>query len=608
MPEPKFPHWEISPVDSGDLGVTIRRKTYNDPTRQDLAPSLRFDLEREGVVSPLYTGGEGSRIDFRTGNLLRLIDPAPGAHRSFEMIVHSHFLLLFRIRVASGGESSLRLELGFEAPDSGQVEEGRIWRLHNERGWHGVLLQPGPTEGEALGLAVFDSPTEWERDAVIKDGIAKLARFDSLWQRLAEAQSIEPFTTGKESAHEKNLVAAFVNRALRNTRAGGQIHQPSLLEFYGPEWDFGDAVWINFLPACRYMLWIAPETIANSIKTLLDFQTPEGMVPQAVFSRTTFDYSQIPNISPCVRDYYVFTGDRHFLGQAYGGFKNWYRWWMTHRNPTGNGIIATGNAGQDLYSAICEYKDNGTDPNDPEVFQNTCNPLTRTPEIAGRPERAYLPDIVACQARMAEDLAFFARELGHTEDAAYFEGEYRRIREWANENLWDEATGFYYPVVRATGQKVMKRTNTVYWLMWAGLVPPERTKKLVEALFDPKQFFAKIPVPMVALDDPSFNPLCGHWGDAYSWPVDAFKAFEALIRYGEWDRAAEFCRHYNNGVFEAIADTLQPAEFYHSAGYPCGCPIMATAGLTPLNFQRYLRDYEKGDAEREWSRFVPQPL
>ncbi len=608
MPEPKFPHWEISPVDSTEPGVSIRRKTYNDPTRQALAPALRFNLERDAVVSPIYSGGKGSVIDYRAGNLLRLIDRAPGLHRSFEMIVHSHCLLLFRVRLAGSGEACLRLNLDFDAADSGKVEDGRIWRLHNQRGWHGVLLQAGANEGEALGLAVYDCPTEWERDAVIKDGIAKLARFDTQWDQLAAAQSIEPFLTGKESAVEKNLIAAFVNRALRNTRAGGQIHQPSLLEFYGPEWDFGDAVWINFLPACRYMLWIAPETIANSIKTLLDFQTPEGMVPQAVFSRTTFDYSQIPNISPCVRDYYVFTGDRHFLGQAYGGFKNWYRWWMTHRNPTGNGIIATGNAGQDLYSAICEYKDNGTDPNDPVVFENTCNPLTRTPEIAGRPERAYLPDIVACQARMAEDLAFFARELGHTEDAAYFESEYRRIREWANENLWDEATGFYYPVARATGQKVMKRTNTVYWLMWAGLVPPERTKKLIEALFDPKQFFAKIPVPMVALDDPSFNPLCGHWGDAYSWPVDAFKAFEALIRYGEWDRAAEFCRHYNKGVFEAIGDTLQPAEFYHSAGYPCGCPIMATAGLTPLNFQRYLRDYERGEAEREWSRFVPHNL
>jgi len=163
-------------------------------------------------------------------------------------------------------------------------------------------------------------------------------------------------------------------------------------------------------------------------------------------------------------------------------------------------------------------------------------------------------------------------------------------------------------VVRATGQKVIKRTNAVYWLMWAGLVPPERTPKLIEALFDPEQFFTKIPVPMVALNDPSFNPLCGHWGDAYSWPLDAFKAFEALIRYHEWDRAAEFCRHYNKGVFEAIGDTLQPAEFYHSAGFPCGCPIMGTAGLTPLNFQRYLHDHARGHAEREWSRFIPTNL
>ncbi len=32
------------------------------------------------------------------------------------------------------------------------------------------------------------------------------------------------------------------------------------------------------------------------------------------------------------------------------------------------------------------------------------------------------------------------------------------------------------------------------------------------------------------------------------------------------------------------------------------------AGLTPLNFQRYLRDHARGHAEREWSRFVPAKL
>jgi len=608
MPEPKFPRWKVEPVEVAATGVVIRRTTYNDTQRQKLAPVLRFHVGRGGKCEPLYTGGEEARIVFRTGNLLRLTDDAGGLVRSFEMIAHSHFLVLIRIRLHGPGEATLRVDCDFHASNAGTIEEGRVWRLHNGRGWHGVILQPGAADGEVLALAAYDLPTSAEFEAVLKDGRAKLTRFDALWKCLAAAQSIEPFLAGDGTAVEKNLIGAFVNRALRNTRMGGLIRQPSMVEFYGPEWDDANAVWIAFLPACRYMLWIAPEVLANSIKTLLDHQTPEGMVPQAVFPRMTFDYSQIPNISPCVRDYYVFTKDRHFLEFAYPRLKAWYAWWMTHRNPTGDGIIATGHAGQDLYSAICEYKDNGTNPDDPEVFENTCNPFTRTPEIAGRPERVYLPDIVACQARMAEDLAFFSRELGLAEDVAYFESEYRRIGEWANANLWDEATGFYYPVVRATGHKVMKRTNTVYWLMWAGLVPQDRTKKLIEALFDPRQFFAKIPVPMVALDDPAFNPLCGHWGDAYSWPVDTFLAFEGLIRYGEWDRAAEFCRHYNKGVFEAIGDTLQPAEFYHSAGFPCGCPIMGTAGLAPLTFQRYLRDHANGCAESEWTRFCPPRL
>ena len=108
--------------------------------------------------------------------------------------------------------------------------------------------------------------------------------------------------------------------------------------------------------------------------------------------------------------------------------------------------MAVGDATLSLWDSICEYKDNGTDPTKPS-FEDTCMPLTRTAEIAGRPERVYLPDIVACQARMAEDLAFLAGELGLKEDAEYFAGEYRRVRDWANTHLWDERTKFYYPVV-----------------------------------------------------------------------------------------------------------------------------------------------------------------
>lgn len=90
-------------------------------------------------------------------------------------------------------------------------------------------------------------------------------------------------------------------------------------------------------------------------------------------------------------------------------------------------------------------------------------------------------------------------------------------------------------------------------------------------------------------NDPSFNPRCDHWGDACAWPLDAFIAFDGLLRYGEQDRAARFAEHYNRNVFATLAETRQPAEFYHSDGHPCGCPVMGSAGLVMLNFQRFLR-------------------
>ena len=375
---------------------------------------------------------------------------------------------------------------------------------------------------------------------------------------------------------------------------------------FGPEWPEADMVWMCFQPACRYALWIEPSLWANSMRTLFDQQKPNGMAPQYVGESVVDAITQIPNISPVVRDYYAFTHDRAFLEYAYPRFKRWYEWFLTHRNPSHDGIIAVGDAALSLWDSLCEYKDNGTDPAKP-TFGDTCNPLTRTAEIAGRPERVYLPDIVACQARMAEDLAVMAGELGLKDDAAHFRAEYNRVRTWANENLWDEKTRFYYPVVRATGRKLMKRSNVAFWLLWAGIPNEDQKNALVAAIFDPKQFFTTVPLPMIALNDPSFNPRCGHWGDGYCWPIDAFHAFDGLLRYGEWRRAADFAAHYNRGVFQALEKSGQPNEFYHYAGTPAGCSEMGTAGCLPLVFQRYLRDYRQGTAQKEWAKFAKNP-
>ena len=602
----EFPQFRVEPVDGRKPGVALGKRLPMTPALEGLLPEFRFFLRTAGQIVPLYSGGARAQIAHRVGNLLRLVDLAPPMARQTEMIFVSHRRVLLRFRLAQGAASTLCAEAVLKSPDGGAFSAGprAVWTIENERGSHGLALQRSASAGEGLAVAVYDAPTPAALQVELDAGRAEAARFDSLWQQLARPHSLEPFLAGRETALERNLIAACVNRVLRNARGGGDIRTPSLLEFFGREWHTANAVWICFQPACRYALWIEPSLWANSMRTLFERQAPDGRVPQAVYANRAMGNSQIPNISPCLRDYYMFTRDRQFLADLYPRLKRWYEWWLAERNPTGDGIIAVGAGKQDLWTAICEYKDNHTDPAAP-TFWDTCNPLTRTAEIAGRPDRVYLPDIVACQARMAEDLAFLAGELGRGDEATSFAAEYRRVRDWANRHLWDEKTRFYYPVVRATGQKLMKRSNVAFWLLWAG-IPDERQKQaLVAAMFDPQQFFTPIPLPMIALDDPSFNPKCGHWGDGYVWPIDVFHAFDGLLRYGEWDAAARLAEQFNRGVFKAIERTYQPKEYYHHSGRAAGNPIMGTAGCLPLTFQRYLRDHRQGKAQEEWVKFAP---
>lgn len=550
MPTPRFPRFQVETTNGS---IVVARKFPMDPALEAKEPVIRLTLA-------------GQRADwqvaYRFGNLLRLASDTA----SVEMMIVSHRLVLFRVRQTGKAPGTLRAE--------------------------GVELVTGRSPDETLAVAACD-------DAARAEGRAHAARFDELWATLARPQDIEPFLTGTETPVERNLIAACVNRVLRNARGGGFIRTASLVEFFGPEWHTADAVWICFQPACRYVLWIEPSFWANSMRTLLDRQAVDGRVPQAVYQTRAMGNSQIPNISPCLRDYYVFTHDRQFLAETYPRFKRWYEWWLKQRNPTGDGIIAVGSANQEQMTSVYEYKDNHP------KYHGGFMPLTRTPELDGRPERVYLPDIVACQARMAEDLAFMAGELGLEEDAVHFTSEYRRIRDWANKNLWDEETKFYYPVIRATGKKLMKRSNVAFWLLWAGIPDDRQKTALVEAMFDPKQFFTTIPLPLISLNDPSFDSRCGHWGDGYVWPIDVFHAFDGLLRYREWDNAAKLAEHYNRGVFAAIQDSLRPNEYYHHSGRTAGNPIMGTAGCLPLTFQRYLKDYKAGKAQAEWAKFAP---
>ena len=606
MPIPQFPCFHVEPILATNRGVTLSKEYPMDRYLTAKLPALSLAIAEGGQALPFYSGTDKAQLAYRTGNLLKLIDGSGPTPRSLELAVVSHRLVLLRVRIAQGAPLKLVAEWAALGEEGGKRGDVRV--IANTLGLHALASFSGKDAGETLLAALYEIPSATELEVELDEARKLASDFDGLWQRLAKPHAVEPFLTGGETPLERNLIAVCLNRVLRNQRQAGAIAAPSGLEFYGPEWHTAAATWICFQPACRYNLWIEPVFWRDSLHTLFDNQADDGRVPQAVWPAGGMKISQIPNLSPCVRDYYAFTHDRAFLEYVYPRLKAWYDWWLRERNPGGDGIIAVGASKLGLWDAICEYKDNHTDPGDPEKFANTCNPLTRTEEFAGRPDRVYLPDIVACQARMAEDLAFMAKELGDAEGARRFAAEYDRVREWANKTLWDEETKFYYPVSRATGKKLMKRSNVAFWLLWAGIPSRQQAAALIEAMFDPQQFFTPIPLPMIALNDPTFNPKCSHWGDGYVWPIDVSHAFDGLLRYGEWDKAARLAERFNGGVFASIRDSFLPSEYYHHSGRAVGNPIIGTAGCLPLTFQRYLKDYKEGRAQAEWARFAPPPL
>ncbi len=606
MPVPRFPAFRVLPVLATHTGFTLAKEYPDDKHLSPNLPALKLSVALGEKNMPFFSGTADAQIAHRTGNLLKLVDTSAPLSRSLEMAVVSHQLVLLRLRMA-GSAAELKAEwsgTGTCEPMTGTAK-GRV--MTNPLGTHSLEILPGATRGEAIIALTYEARSAEAFKAAVDTARKLASQFDELWARLAKPQALEPFLTGSESALERNLVAANVNRVLRNQRASGRISRPSLVEFYGPEWATADNVWMWFLPACRYTLWIEPTFWANSIDVMLDAQGTNGCVPQMVGQRWGGSEdpktSQNPNISPVVCDYYRFTGDRKFLARSYPRLKGMYQWFLKNRDPNASGLFAIGHESLSLNQNISEYgRDNGP------THHGEIPAMRGVPGIEYRQERLYLLDILACQARLAEDLAFMAKELGDTEGAAHFTAEYERVRAWVNKNMWDEQTKFYYTVVRSDGRKVMRRLNAAFWMLWAGIPDQRQKDELVKALFDPQQFFAPIPIPQLALNDPAFNPKVGHWGDGHSWPIDASTAFDGLLRYGEWDKAAEFARHYNQGVFKAIEKTYQPSEWYHSSGLAHGCRIMGTAGCLPLTFQRYLRDHRAGRAAEEWSRFAPTPL
>ncbi len=118
--------------------------------------------------------------------------------------------------------------------------------------------------------------------------------------------------------------------------------------------------------------------------------------------------------------------------------------------------------------------------------------------------------------------------------------------------------------------------------LWSSAIPPERIKPLLSLLTDPQHFWRDSGVSMNSAQDTNFDPANAE-GSGGVWPFWLTLIGEALLEFGETEKATEVVKRLLNIQVAVLKDKKTFAEFYHS-DHTSGLGEMGNiGGIVPLH-------------------------
>jgi len=160
------------------------------------------------------------------------------------------------------------------------------------------------------------------------------------------------------------------------------------------------------------------------------------------------------------------------------------------------------------------------------------------------------------------DLAAMCDVLGKPEKAATFRKHADDIAARINRWMWNEEDGLYYDV-NDQGAQVKWKTAGCFWPMLAGITSPRQEAKLIANLKDPKSFWRQNIFPVLAADQPGFDPSGGYWKGGV-WAPTNYAIVRGLSRQGHGDFAREATARYLDEMFKVFKNTGTVWELYAS--------------------------------------------
>ena len=274
--------------------------------------------------------------------------------------------------------------------------------------------------------------------------------------------------------------------------------------------------WDNYFHALAFR-YIDKALAGDQIRFMLDHQLPDGMIPDAVYDEGTITQLEIPVAAAVTKPpiaawvamhVYAQTGDEGLLRDVYDPLTRWNSWWFGLNDDDADGIV--------------QYS---------HPFSSGLDDSPLWDE--GMPVEAVDLNTYLCLSM--EALGKMARVLGRGREAQMWQTRADNMARRIVEHFYDAGAGLFW------SQKEHRRINVLtpfsLYPLWTGRLGPAVNERLIAHLRDPRTFWAKHPLPTVALSDPKFDPRQMWRGPV--WININYIFVEALQRIGQPELAQD---------------------------------------------------------------------
>jgi len=329
----------------------------------------------------------------------------------------------------------------------------------------------------------------------------------------------------------KSLMTLMVNyRAPYKDLVHGGFFPSVMINYFDGFW-----AWDSWKHSAA-MAGIEPDMAKEQIRAMFDYQTKEGMVPDAIYTDKRLNNkrdTKPPLAGWAVWRIYEEEGDQKFLKEMYGKLVLYHNWWYKFRDHDQDGLCEYGSTDGTLTAAKWE---SGMD--DAVRFDKTKMLRNGPSSWSMDQESVCLNSFLYAEK---EYLSKIAGVLHILKDQRKWDKEADELKIKIRKFMFDPNSGYFYDT-SIDNTSLIKVMGSEGWApLWAFAATKKQAESVKKIMADTLKFFTYIPLPTVAADGEQF--MSGYWRGPV-WLDQVYFGVSGLRKYGY--------KAFADSIFDAV--------------------------------------------------------